>query len=140
MSTFFNIGSNKAMIRISDSEWKIMSLLWEKEPKTITQITKELYDETAWTKHTVITLLKRMENKGLIRHDEGERAKQYYSVTTRQEAVNGEKDSFLNKVFKGNIPLMVSTFIEQDELSDEEIKELIGILKEKKGKRDDADN
>ena len=121
------------MIRISDAEWKIMSLLWEKEPKTITQITKELYDETSWTKHTVITLLKRMENKGLIRHEEGERAKQYYFVTTRQEAVNGEKAGFLNKVFKGNISLMISTFIEQDELSDEEIEELIGILNDKKG-------
>ena len=79
------------MIKISDSEWKIMNLLWEKTPKKMMEITKELYPETGWTKHTVMTLLKRMESKDLIRHEEGKRAKQYYYNIDRKEAVIEEK-------------------------------------------------
>ena len=46
-------------INLSDGEWKIMNLLWEEPPKTLTQLTKELHTETGWTKHTIITMLKR---------------------------------------------------------------------------------
>ena len=121
------------MIRISDAEWKIMSLIWEEEPRTIMQITKALYEETGWTKHTVITLLKRMESKGLIHYEDGEKAKLYYHDVEKKDAVIEEKNNFLNKVFKGNVGLMVSTMIEQNDLSEEDIDELIRLLEKKRG-------
>lgn len=120
------------MTKISDAEWKIMNLLWEEEPKTIMQITKELKDITGWSKHTIITYLKRMEAKGIIYHEEGERAKLYYTRLEREAAVLQEKESFLNKVFKGNAGLMISTMVEQNELSDQEIEQLIELLQSKK--------
>jgi len=67
-------------MKISDAEWKIMNLLWEEEPRTMTQLTKALLSSTGWSKHTVITYLKRMEEKGMIRHIEGKKAKLYYTV------------------------------------------------------------
>ena len=120
------------MTKISDAEWKIMNLLWEEEPKTIMQITKELRDITGWSKHTIITYLKRMEAKGVIYHEEGERAKLYYTSLEREAAVLQEKESFLNKVFRGNAGLMISTMVEQNELSDQEIEQLIELLQSKK--------
>ena len=66
------------MIKISDAEWKIMNVLWEEQPRTMMQITKELQEETGWTKHTVMTYLKRMESKKIIHYVEGEKAKLYY--------------------------------------------------------------
>lgn len=123
------------MIKISDSEWKIMNLLWEKTPKTMMEITKELYPETGWTKHTVMTLLKRMESKDLIRHEEGKRAKQYYYNIDRKEAVIEEKNNFLNKVFRGNAGLMINMMLEQGDLNNEEIKELLKNLERMKGKQ-----
>ena len=121
------------MIKISDAEWKIMNVLWEEQPRTMMQITKELQEETGWTKHTVMTYLKRMESKKIIHYVEGEKAKLYYSDLNRKEAVIQEEQNFLNRVFKGNRGLMMTTMLEQEKLTDEDIDELIRILEKRKG-------
>lgn len=123
------------MINISDAEWKIMNVLWEKSPSTIMQITKELYDTTGWTKHTVMTLLKRLENKGAVYYEEGERAKQYYAKIPQNEAVVEEAKSFLQKAFKGKLGLMIHAMIKEDALSQEDLEELYEILE--KGKTEE---
>lgn len=120
------------MKKISDAEWKIMNLLWESEPKTIMQLTKELFEETQWSKHTVMTYLKRMEQKGVVHFEEGVKAKLYYSDISRDEAVLEEKQRFLDKVFYGNAGLMVETMIAQEEFSKDDIDYLISLLEKKR--------
>jgi len=124
-------------VNLSDSEWKIISLLWEESPRTITQITAALRNETGWTKHTVITLLKRMESKGAIHFVDNGRAKQYYPDVDQEQAVKQETESFLSKVFKGNVGLMINTLINQNSLSQEEIDELYDVLKKAEESKND---
>ena len=50
--------------RCTEAEWKIMEVLWDHSPRTMSEITKTLEPVTGWTRHTVITLLKRMQEKG----------------------------------------------------------------------------
>lgn len=117
------------MIQLSNYEWKIMSLIWDEEPQTVTKITKALEEETGWSKHTVITYLKRLEAKGAVHYEEGARAKLYYADIKRKDAQLQEIDSFLSKVFSGNLGLMINTMIKEEKLSDEEIEELVNMLK-----------
>lgn len=117
------------MIQLSNYEWKIMNLIWDKEPQTITQITKALAEETGWSKYTVITYLKRLEAKGAVHHDEGKKAKLFYADIQRKEAELQEIYSFLNKVFSGKLGLMINTMIKEEKLSKEEIEELANMLK-----------
>ena len=119
-------------VNLSDAEWKIMELLWEKQPRTMMDITKALTDDTGWSKHTVMTYLKRMEEKGALHYEEGARAKQYYADLDRKEVVVKETEHFLSKVFKGKMGLMLNTMVEQNAISKEEIQELYDILE--KGK------
>lgn len=119
-------------MKISDAEWKIMNLLWEEEPRTMTQLTKGLLASTGWSKYTVMTYLKRMEEKGILHHVEGEKAKLYYADLKKEEAMIQENNHFLNKVFKGNAGLMISTMMEQNELSEDDINMLIDILEKKR--------
>ena len=63
-------------INLSDGEWKLMIQLWEGAPKTIAQLTAALKEETEWEKHTVITMLSRLEAKGAVQHN-GETPKGY---------------------------------------------------------------
>ncbi|MCD7724467.1 MAG: BlaI/MecI/CopY family transcriptional regulator [Clostridiales bacterium] len=121
------------MNKISDAEWKIMNLLWDTQPRTMMQITKELFEETGWSKHTVITYLKRMEKKKIIHYEQGEKAKLYYTDISREEAIVEEKSNFLHKVFRGNAGLMIETMLEQEGFSDEEIDRLIDLLEKRKG-------
>ena len=47
-------------ISVTDSELRILELLWERGALTVREIQEGLEIETGWSKHTVISLLKRM--------------------------------------------------------------------------------
>jgi len=117
------------MVKLSEAEWKVMNLLWEKAPQTMMQITNHFKETTGWTKHTVMTFLRRMEEKGAIHYEEGDRAKLYYPDIEKDKAVIQETEEFLHKVFDGRMGLMLNTMVEKKALSKTEIEELYDILK-----------
>lgn len=116
-------------INLSDGEWNIMNVLWKSAPQTITKLTSALKESTGWSKHTIITMLGRMESKGAVRYEQGVKAKQYYPAVERAETALEETESFLDKVYSGSLGLMVNTMVEKNSLSKEEIEELYAILK-----------
>lgn len=120
-------------VNLSDAEWKIMNLLWEQAPRTMMQITNELRGETGWTKHTVMSFLKRMEEKGALHYAEGEKAKLYYPDLEREEAALRETEDFLSRVFQGKLGMMLNTMVQQRALSREELTELHKILEKAEG-------
>lgn len=122
------------MVSLSDGEWKIMNRLWECE-STITELKNGLSIETGWDKHIIITMLSRMEKKGAVAHREGGRAKVFYPLVTREEVSMQETRGFLQKVYRGSLGMMVNAMVEDQALSDEEIKELADILEQAKRKK-----
>lgn len=56
----------------TEAEWKIMLRLWERSPRT-----RSLEPETGWARHTVITMLKRMRQKGTVHSCEDGPVKTY---------------------------------------------------------------
>ncbi|MDR1736291.1 MAG: BlaI/MecI/CopY family transcriptional regulator [Oscillospiraceae bacterium] len=115
-------------IALSNAEWKIMSLLWKRSPQTITEMVKTLNDEKEWTKHTLISQLKRMEVKGVVRYENNGRAKNYYPIIEQEEAIAQETKQFLDRVFDGSIEMMVTSLVKQQKLSEDKIIELYRIL------------
>ena len=120
------------MVKLADSEWKIMELIWEEGPLTTMEISKRLEDSEGWTRATVITLLKRMVSKGSLRYEDISKTKKYYAPIDRNEAGIEESRTFLKRFYGGNVGLMISSLIKQDQLSEQEMEELQRILKEDK--------
>lgn len=118
------------MIKLSDAEWKIATCLWDNGSMTITELTKYLSEDTGWGKNTIITLLKRMEEKDAVYFVQEDRAKRFFAKVNRTEAELEETESFLDKVYSGNIGLMISNLIKSDKLSKEDIEELHRILED----------
>lgn len=119
----------KRMIKLSEAEWKVMTQLWQRAPQTMMELTNHFKDTTGWSKHTVLTFLRRMEEKKAIHYEEGERAKLYYPDIERGEAVLQETENFLEKVFDGKMGLMINTMVEKKALSREEITQMYEILR-----------
>jgi len=119
--------------KLSESEWKILSALWEKEPQTIMQLTDTLKESTGWSKNTVITLLKRMEDKQAVEYVQAGNAKNYYSVVKREDVALEETQGFLKRIYSGSIGMMVNSLIKEKALTKEEINELYDILKSAEG-------
>ena len=122
------------MISLSDGEWKIMNQLWDCE-STITELKNRLSAETGWDKHIIITMLSRMEKKGAVAHREGGRAKVFYPLVERGEVSMQETRGFLQKVYRGSLGMMVNAMVEDQALSEEEIRELADILEQAKRKK-----
>ncbi len=118
---------------LSDAEWVLMKKLWETSPLTITQLTSALREETGWSKHTVISLLSRMEAKGAVAHEEGGRAKEYYPLLPKDDALRRETEHFLDRVYDGRVGLLMSAMVDSRALSREDITELSRILEQAKG-------
>ncbi|WP_295749408.1 BlaI/MecI/CopY family transcriptional regulator [uncultured Oscillibacter sp.] len=115
-------------IDLSNSEWKLMRRLWDHSPRTITELTAALREETGWSKNTVITMLSRLEAKGAVRHEECGRAKRYFPILRREDAARDETESFLSKVYGGSLGLMMSAMVESRQLTESDIAELSAIL------------
>lgn len=113
---------------LSGSEWKIMSYLWDHEPITIMQLTAALKEETGWSKNTIITFLKRMENKNAVSYKRENNAKHYFTLIKREEVAVSETQSFLKRMYSGSLGMMMNSLIEQKVLSKEDISELREIL------------
>ena len=121
--------------RLTNTEWEVCECLWEQAPMTMTQIAARLTERTGWTRSTGETLVRRMTDKGLLRWEQGRKAKLYYPTVAREDAVVRETKGFLQKVFGGSVGLLVNTMAEREELSREEIEQLYETLRklEEKG-------
>ena len=118
-------------VSLSDGEWKLMYKLWEEPSRTIAQLTAALQPETGWSKHTVITMLNRLEGKGAVSHDGG--TPRHYSATlAKEDAARAETRSFLAKVYGGRLGLMMSAMVDSRSLTQQDIDELAAILEKAK--------
>ncbi len=115
-------------IQLSANEWKLMELLWRREPQTIMQLTAGLNPDPGWTKHTVITMLKRLEGKGAVAYEEGERARLYHTCISRSQAAMEETETLLDRIYGGSLGLLVNAFVQQKGITKEERAKLLSIL------------
>lgn len=115
--------------QIFAGEWKIMECLWEQSPRTLMELVHAMAEETGWAKSTVTTMVARMEAKGLLRFEEGGRAKKIYPAVSREEAASAETESLLKKAYKGSAGLLMSALVEQKRLSREDIDALYALLR-----------
>lgn len=119
--------------KISEAEWRIMKLLWDKNPRTSNEIIEILENDNAvdWNPKTIKTLLNRLVNKGALDYDKDGRSYLYYPKVSENECQRSERQSFLGRVYRGALKPMLAAFIEDESLTKEDIEELKRILEEK---------
>ncbi len=115
-------------ISLNNSEWCIMESLWQEQPRTLMQLVREMKRQQGWSKSTTNTMLRRMQEKGYIRYEEGEKARLYFTDLKRDEVVLKETESFLKRTYGGSLGLLLNTFVESDQLTKKDIEELRQIL------------
>lgn len=116
--------------KISDAEWEVMKVVWDHAPLTATEVLERLPHEH-WKQKTVNTFLARLEAKGVVASRREGRANVYSSLLSEGECRRAEGSHFLSKVFRGKVAPMMLHFIENEELSDDDLDELRAILDRK---------
>ncbi|MFD0770196.1 penicillinase repressor BlaI [Bacillus sp. CGMCC 1.60114] len=120
---------------ISESEWEIMNVLWDKAPQTANDITLSLQESTDWKPKTIRTLLDRLVQKDVVGVNKNLRVYTFYPLYTQEECQRAETKSFIKRIYGGTLKSMLAQFIQEDTLSDDEINELRFILDKKPKKQ-----
>ena len=113
---------------LSENEWYIMQVLWERSSASLREICDALKESKGWTKHAISSFLKRIQEKGAISVDESGIVKNYVAVWNKEETILEETQSIMERVYKGDLLLMVSNAVKEQKLTKEEIEELKNML------------
>ncbi|MFE4430563.1 penicillinase repressor BlaI [Peribacillus butanolivorans] len=119
---------------ISESEWEIMNVLWDKAPQTANDIIVSLQESSQWKPKTIRTLLDRLVQKDVVGVNKNLRVYTFYPLYTQEECQRAETESFINRIYGGTLKSMLVQFIQEDTLSDDDINELRFILNKKSKK------
>lgn len=123
----------RTRVKISESEWVLMELLWQGE-MTLPQLTEKLGKK--WNKNTIHTFLSRLCAKGIVQTDREYSPHVYRAVISREACEKQERQSFLERVYQGNVGNMVAAFVRDRQLSAEEAEKLRRLLDEAESRTD----
>jgi predicted transcriptional regulator len=107
---------------LSGRELDVMNVLWERGSATVSEVLEDLPDDLAYT--TVLTILRRLEKKGHVRHDPDGKAHRYSALVRREEAQDSALQRITLKLFRDSPELLMSRLLRKGELSEEQLKEL----------------
>ena len=118
--------------RIADSEWKVMQVLWEKGPQTANDVVDALSRQVKWKPRTIKTLISRLVKKGAVKVTEEGYRYRYSAAVNEPACVRSETKSFVRRVYQGAMKPALAAFLEDADLSPEEIDDLQKILHHKR--------
>ena len=123
--------------QISEAEFEVMKIVWQEAPVNTNEITNRLLQTTSWSPKTIQTLIKRLVKKGALAYEKQGRIFVYTPLVDRQDYIGQQSSSFLKRFYHGDLTAMVSSFLEEDRLSEKEIQELRSLLADSTGKKED---
>lgn len=118
--------------QLTPKEEELMHFLWEYGPISISKIV-ELYPDPKPHFNTVSTVVRRLEGKGFVSHNEEGGAFQYYASVPKENFRDRSFGNLIKNYFGGSYFGAVSTLVEEEKISAEELKELLRLI-EQKGK------
>ena len=119
------------MKKLTIKEEEIMSFFWQNGPLFVREIV-ELYSDPRPHFNTLSTIVRGLEEKGFLSHTSYGSTFQYFHIIEEEEYKRGALQNVLNKYFKSSYLGLVSTFIEEEKISVEELKRLIELAEGKK--------
>ncbi len=125
---------------ITESEWMIMSQLWEEAPLTAAQLVKRVQQSKNLVGTTVKTLLRRLIAKDAVNFtvdEQNSKLYYYYPLVTENECVTEKGRHFLSIYCNDSIQKLISTFVDSTDLSNEELENLKELLERKKDSHDE---
>jgi BlaI family transcriptional regulator, penicillinase repressor len=111
-----------------ERELDVMAVLWETGSATVAEVRDKLPADLAYT--TVLTILRNLEAKGVVRHEGEGKAHRYFPLVARKTAGRSAVARLIDKMFGGDPSMLVSHLVSDQRLSAVELRKLHAALGE----------
>ena len=116
--------------KLFDSELKLMELIWNKEPISEKELSILASKCIGWNKNTTYTIIKKLIEKGIVSRTEPNFI--CTSLIKKEEVQTAETMSLIDRLYQGSKKAFFAHFLKEENLSEEEYKELQAIIEKKK--------
>jgi BlaI family transcriptional regulator, penicillinase repressor len=111
-------------------ELQVMNQLWDRDRAFVKTLVDEWPHEPKPAYNTISTVVRILEEKGFVSHEAFGRSHQYFPLVKREEYQKNLMKSVLQNVFSGNVTSMVSTLVDNEELSGSELDAIRKLIDE----------
>ena len=116
------------MVKLFDSELKVMEPLWEYGPQTAGELAKRLAQSWGWNRNTTYTVIKKLiSKKAVARSDPGFLCS---ALISREEVRRQETDSLISRLFSGSKTQFLSAFLSENGLTPAEVQQLRALIED----------
>ncbi len=122
--------SDRQGYRLGDLQLRIMQVLWQSAPASVAEVLEKLDGSLAYT--TVATMLRKMEDRGLLQHREQGRKFLYQPAVTAEDITRSMADDLVDRLFEGNLAATVSHLLQTREVSPGELARLEQLIERRK--------
>ena len=122
--------ARKKSPNLTEAELRLMHVVWEKGSATVADVADALRDKLAY--NTVLTTLRILEHKGYVRHTKSQegRAFVYHPLIGREQASRKALRHLVSRFFANSPELLVLNLLEDEEISEKELKRIRNIVAE----------
>jgi len=113
-------------IYLTDREADVMQVLWDHGPSVVCEVKDRLADDLAYT--TVLTILRTLEQKGYVKHEEEGRVHRYFASVREDAARKSALQHLTGKMFKGSAELLFTHLVADRKLSKDQIERMRELL------------
>jgi predicted transcriptional regulator len=113
-------------IQFTDREIDVMEVLWERGPSLVAEVRAALRDDLAYT--TVLTILRTLEGKGYVGHEQEGRGHRYSATVKQRAAQTSALRHLTRKLFKGSAELLFIHLVSDQKLSAKQIRSMRELL------------
>ena len=121
-------------ISLTNREADVMRVLWDHGPSVVSEVRERLSDELAYT--TVLTILRTLETKGYVAHQEEGRVHRYFAAVKEHAARRSALRHLTQKLFNGSAELLFTHLVSDQKLSPEQIRRMRKLLADKSDKEE----
>lgn len=119
------------MQKLAKREEQIMQVFWTLERAYIKEVIPEM-PEPKPHYNSVATMVKILEEKGFLGHETVGNIYQYFPLITKEEYQKHSMKDIVSQYFDNSYPKMLAYFAKEEKLSEQELNDILNIIKNKK--------
>jgi BlaI family transcriptional regulator, penicillinase repressor len=123
---------NKAEDPLTPQELEIMKVVWRLGPATVRGVYEDLLERRRIAYTSVMTMMNVLERKGHLRKSAQDRAYVYQPTAPQKRVLSSMVGEFVDRVFNGSAAPLLQHLIEDDHLTDRDVREIQRLLKQRK--------